>query len=35
MKAFPNEGLIRYWEREIRAFQKGIALARRRLEGKR
>jgi len=31
MKAFPNDGLIHYWEREVRAFEEGVARARRRL----
>jgi hypothetical protein len=28
-KEIPNENLIRYWEREIKAFEMGIARARR------
>jgi hypothetical protein len=28
-KEVPNENLIRYWEREIKAFELGIARARR------
>jgi hypothetical protein len=32
--SFPNEGLIRYWEREITAFEQGIARAQRRSERK-
>ena len=30
-KDFPDEGLIRHWESEIRAFEKGIQQARKRL----
>jgi hypothetical protein len=30
-KATPDEGLIRHWEREIKAFQKGIRRAQKRL----
>lgn len=30
-KDMPNEGLIRHWRMEIRAFEKGIAQARKRL----
>ncbi len=30
-KDFPNEGLVRHWESEIRAFEKGIQQARKRL----
>ena len=33
-KNLPDEGLIRYWEREIKAFEAGIARARRRLRSK-
>jgi hypothetical protein len=28
VKNLPNEGLIHYWEREIKAFEAGIARAR-------
>ncbi|PZV18438.1 MAG: hypothetical protein DCF21_08280 [Leptolyngbya sp.] len=28
---FPNPGLIRHWETEIRAFEKGVRQARKRL----
>jgi len=30
-KDFPDEGLIRHWEKEIRAFEKAIQQARKRL----
>ncbi|MEB3182553.1 MAG: hypothetical protein VKL59_26485 [Nostocaceae cyanobacterium] len=30
-KDFPDEGLIRHWQKEIRAFEKGIKQARKRL----
>jgi hypothetical protein len=30
-KGFPDEGLIRHWETEIRAFEKGIQQALKRL----
>ncbi|MEG4010077.1 hypothetical protein [Microcoleus sp. Pol12A6] len=30
-KDFPDEGLIRHWESEIRAFEKGIQQALKRL----
>lgn len=30
-KDFPDEGLIRHWETEIRAFEKGIQQALKRL----
>lgn len=30
-KDLPDEGLIRHWETEIRAFEKGIQQARKRL----
>ncbi|BAY94422.1 MULTISPECIES: hypothetical protein [unclassified Tolypothrix] len=30
-KDFPDEGLIRHWEKEIRAFEKAIEQARKRL----
>lgn len=30
-KDFPDEGLIKHWESEIRAFEKGIMQARKRL----
>jgi hypothetical protein len=33
-KSFPNEGLIGYWEREVRAFQMGIVRARIRRRGR-
>mgnify|MGYP007082003123 FL=1 len=34
VRPFPNEGLIRYWEREMLAFEAGIARARRKLRAK-
>jgi hypothetical protein len=34
-KEFPDEGLIGYWEREIKAFEVGIARARRKQGNKR
>ncbi|MEH2289598.1 hypothetical protein [Nostoc sp.] len=30
-KSFANEGLIKHWEKEIRAFDKAIQQARKRL----
>ncbi|BAY97278.1 hypothetical protein NIES37_12160 [Tolypothrix tenuis PCC 7101] len=30
-KDFPDEGLIRHWEKEIRAFEKAIEQVRKRL----
>ncbi len=30
-KGVPNEGLIRYWEREVKAFEVSITRARKRL----
>lgn len=30
-KDFPDEGLIKHWEKEIRAFEKAIQQARKRL----
>ncbi len=33
-KPFPDEGLILYWRREIKAFEKGIDRARRRQRGR-
>ncbi len=30
-KTFPDEGLIEHWPKEIRAFEKGIEPARKRL----
>ncbi|MEH2120640.1 hypothetical protein [Nostoc sp.] len=30
-KSFPDEGLIKHWEKEIRAFDKAIQQARKRL----
>jgi len=30
-KEFPDQGLIRHWEMQIRAFEKGIQQARKRL----
>jgi hypothetical protein len=33
-KDLPNENLLRYWEREIKAFEMGIARAQRK-QGKR
>lgn len=30
-KDFPDQGLIRHWESEIRAFEKGIQQAQKRL----
>ena len=30
-KSFPDEGLIKHWEKEIRAFDKSIQQARKRL----
>jgi peptidoglycan hydrolase CwlO-like protein len=30
-KESPNQGLIRHWQKEIRAFQKGIQQAKKRL----
>ena len=33
-KPLPDDRLIRYWEREIRAFEKGIERARKRSKGK-
>ena len=30
-KAMPDEGLIRHWQREIKAFQDGIQRARKRM----
>jgi len=33
-KPTPDEGRIRYWQREIRAFQDGLRRARRRLGGR-
>jgi hypothetical protein len=33
-RAFPNEGVIRHWEKEMRAFQTGISRARKRLRRK-
>ncbi|MBD2496845.1 MULTISPECIES: hypothetical protein [Nostoc] len=31
-KDLPDEGLIKHWEKEIRAFEKAIQQARKRLE---
>jgi hypothetical protein len=31
LRDFPNLGLIRHWEKEIRAFEKGIQQAKKRL----
>jgi len=31
LRELPNLGLIRHWEKEIRAFEKGIQQARKRL----
>jgi hypothetical protein len=31
LRELPNSGLIRHWEKEIRAFEKGIQQAKKRL----
>jgi hypothetical protein len=31
LKSAPDEGLVRHWEREVRAFEDGIGRARRRM----
>ncbi len=35
LKSFPDEALIRHWERETRAFEDGIERARKRLRERR
>lgn len=32
-KPSPDDRLVRYWKREIRAFEQGIERARKRLKG--